>query len=71
MFASAKIWLRDRRRARLEARAVRAEWDLAIGDRLGRVRSHIWEHDAMPRDELVGGGFAGPNTPPDAWSRRG
>ncbi len=71
MFAMAKRRLAQRRSDRLDRRAVRAEWDLTVGDRFGQVRERIWEHDAMLRDELPGGGFDGPVAPPAAWMRRG
>lgn len=63
--------LTDLRAARRDRRAVRAEWDLSIGDRFGKWRAWLWEQDAMPRDELPGGGFDGPVAPPVAWNRRG
>ncbi|UUY05956.1 hypothetical protein LRS13_10695 [Svornostia abyssi] len=67
MFAKAKRRLEQRRQSRLDRRAVRAEWDLTVGDRLRPVRTRIWEQDALvrephPQDAL---------DIPVAWQRRG
>lgn len=67
MFAMAKRRLDQRRQNRLDRRAVRAEWDLTVGDRLRPVRMRIWEQDALvrephPQDAL---------DIPVAWQRRG
>ncbi|MGK2938760.1 MAG: hypothetical protein ACSLFR_13295 [Solirubrobacteraceae bacterium] len=67
MFAMAKRRLDTRRRHRLDRRAVRAEWDLTVGDRLRPVRARIWEQDALVRELHPEEAL----DIPVAWQRRG
>lgn len=56
MFALAAQRLHARRRRKLDRRAVRAEWDLAVGTRTRGLRRLVRELDGLQPDQLAGNG---------------